>query len=364
MKAQDFPQIVLKDAVEEFILVKTIASHENVKEPQRVYPQPHVYITTHYVCMRSAGWKDVDFDTLMTVSGAGLLFAYDPNRGMPKYAHLWLGLDKRIAEATGFGWEWVKFKDEDEAWNLVKETVDSGRPAKGHFWEEMLFAGYQDAARKEDRKVFMMGDPFPGPGEWWTWEQFGEWVRKFTEFNQNEIGRHTKKVGKAAEKKIALQVLKDAVAWSKTPPDAVKNRFPNTLFGLTAIQAYAEDVADVEGKPEAYFKETAWLGCHAINPQWTARNSTAVYLERLVAAKIFSEKVNVHLLAASEGYKAAYADWQEFYRQLGHVAPENAWDTAKNRLAGGAAVRKALEHERAAISELKKALDLAEQSGH
>ena len=360
MNGQDFPQIALKRVAEEFMYVMTIASHKNVKEPDKVYPQPHVYITTHYVCMRAAGWKDIDFDTLMTVSGAGLLFAYDPKDMMSKYSHIWLGLDKRIAEATGFGWEWVKFKDEDEAWNLVKETIDSRRPGKGHSCEDMLFVGYQDAARKEDRKVFIMGDAFPGSGEWCTWEQFEEWVRKFTEFNQNEIGRHTKKVRKAAEKKIALQVLKDAVAWSKTPPDAVKNRFPDTPFGLAAIQAYAEDVADIEGKPQDYFKETAWLGCHAINPQWTARNSTAVYLERLAATKAFSEKVTMHLHAASKEYKSAYADWQEFYRQLGYVAPEypHVWNMKKNRLAGAAAIRMALQHEQAAINELKNALSL------
>jgi len=102
MNGQDFPQIALKRVAEEFMYVMTIASHKNVKEPDKVYPQPHVYITTHYVCMRAAGWKDIDFDTLMTVSGAGLLFAYDPKDMMSKYSHIWLGLDKRIAEATGF----------------------------------------------------------------------------------------------------------------------------------------------------------------------------------------------------------------------------------------------------------------------
>ena len=293
----------------------------------------------------------------MTVSGAGLLFAYEPNDMMPKYAHLWLDLDKGIAETTGFGWERIKFRDEDEAWNLVKETIDSGRPAKGHFLETMLFVGYQDVAKRGDRKLYIMGDPFPGPGEWWTWKQFGEWVQKFT---SHEIGRHTKKMPKATKKKIAFQVIKDAVDWSKNPPAAVKNRFPNTPFGFAAIQAYAEDVADFSGKPKEYFKETAWLGCHAINPQWTARNSTAVYLERLAADKIFSPGINACLVAASNEYKAAYTEWKQFYMQLGYVAPENAWDNETNRLAGAAAVRKALEHEQTAVNELEKALALAE----
>jgi hypothetical protein len=166
---------------------------------------------------------------------------------------------------------------------------------------------------------------------------------------------------KLTKNKIAFQVMKDAIDWSKNPPKAVKNRFPNTPFGFAAIQAYAEDIADFSGKPREYFKETAWLGCHAINPQWTARNSTAVYLERLVADNIFSSEINTCLLAASNEYKAAYTRWKEFYIQLGHIAPENAWDRKTNRVVGGAAVHKALEHEKTAINELEKALALAEE---
>jgi len=353
VRKKNYSARLLKNAEKEFKYVMTIARHGPLKPDGKFYPQPHVSITARCVCMRAAGWKGVDFDTLMTVSGAGLLFTYQPDAMMPKYAHLWLGPDKRIAEATGFGWEWVKFNGADEAWQLIKETIDSGRPGHGHFWEDMLFVGYRDAARKEQRKLYVMGDPFPGPGVWWTWNQLEEWVVKFAQFGQNNIGRHTRKVRRAAEKKTALQVLKDAVAWSRTPPPAVRKSFPKASFGLAAIQAYADDV---EAKPKAYFKETAWLGCHAINPQWAARNSTAAYLKRLAGRETFPKKVNKPLLAAANAYKAAYAAWRQFYQQLGHVAPKNAWNTKQRRLAGAAAIGEALEHEKFAVGEIKDAL--------
>ena len=36
---------------------------------------------------------------------------------MPKYAHLQLSPDQRIADATGFGYTWNNFNDLDEAWH-------------------------------------------------------------------------------------------------------------------------------------------------------------------------------------------------------------------------------------------------------
>ena len=166
MTNQKVSSVVLADVTEEFKRTQKIGSHAVPKKPDEWYMQPHVYVTAHYVCMRVAGWSNVDFDTLMTVSGASLLFAYHPDSMMPKYAHVWIDMDKRIAEATGFGWERVKFEGVDEAWKLVTNTIDSGRLGKAHYWEDMLIAGYQDAPANQDRSVFVMGDPFPGDGEW------------------------------------------------------------------------------------------------------------------------------------------------------------------------------------------------------
>jgi len=62
------------------------------------------------------------------------------------------------------------------------------------------------------------------------------------------------------------------------------------------------------------------------------------------------------MLAAAEQYQAAYVDWQAFYDQLGHGAPQGAGKLKDRRLAGAAAIYQALEHEETAIAELCKAL--------
>jgi hypothetical protein len=151
-------------------------------------------------------------------------------------------------------------------------------------------------------------------------------------------------------------VMHDLVEWSSDPPAAVRQQLREARFGLDGIAAYAADVADVENKASEYFKETSWLGCHAINPQWAIRNSTAVYLDRLARSTVFPAGANRHLLAAASDYRCAYLAWQDFYRELGHGAPEGAWDTARNRLAGAAAARSWLEHEIAALAEVDQAL--------
>jgi hypothetical protein len=353
MRPELTKQVVLSNVKREFARVMTVASHINVMEPENTHPQPHPYITTHTVCMRAAGWCDTGFDTVMTVSGAGLLFAYDPKSMMPKYAHLFLEPDSRIAEATGFGWEWLAFEDEDEAWMAIRETIDSGRPAKAHFWEEMLFAGYRDTTHRENRRVFVMGDPFPGPGVWWSWLEFVAWCHKCSEWKLAEIGRHTRRVRRVARRTVAAQIIRETVAWSKNPPLPIRRKLPEALFGLEGIRQYADDV---EARPKRYFGEGAWLGCHAINPQWTARSSTAVYLDDLARRAVFRKRVSEQISEAADKYRLAYLSWLEFYRLLGHIAPKSAWNSKKRRREGAAAVRRALEHEKAAIGDLKKAL--------
>ena len=143
-----------------------------------VYVQPCVYLSTHLVEMWAAGWKDMDFDTLAAVSGCSALFGYQPKTFMPKYAHVWIDMHERVAQATGFGYEWVSVDGADRAWEVVKESIDAGKPVKGWHYENLLFGGYEEAAEKSGRKVFVMADGPDTLAEWWTWEQFGQWVKE------------------------------------------------------------------------------------------------------------------------------------------------------------------------------------------
>ena len=342
-------RVLLDGVVADFKRITNDLEGHQVVVGDITYPQPAVYLTTHLVEMWAAGWKDADFDTLAAVSGASALFAYQPDEFMPKYANLHIGMDDRITEATGFGYEWVPFEDTDSAWPIIKESIDSRRPLKGWHWENLLVGGYHDAARKQDRKVFVMDD---GPGttaEWWTRQRFSEWTAEWPHF----LGRHTERVETAPAKEIALRVMSDLVEWSANPPDAIAREYPEAKFGLEGIEIYAADCADIETYGD-------WVACHPINPQWTVRNSTAAYLDQVAGARIFPAHIAEHITAAAREYRAAYEDWREFYNQLGHDAPGNAGKTKERRLAGAAAIRSALEHEKAGIYSLRQALDLAE----
>ena len=342
-------RVLLDGVVADFKRITNDLEGHQVVVGDITYPQPAVYLTTHLVEMWAAGWKDADFDTLAAVSGASALFAYQPDEFMPKYANLHIGMDGRITEATGFGYEWVPFEDTDSAWPIIKESIDSRRPLKGWHWENLLVGGYHDAARKQDRKVFVMDD---GPGttaEWWTWQRFSEWTAEWPHF----LGRHTERVETAPAKEIALRVMSDLVEWSANPPDAIAREYPEAKFGLEGIEIYAAHCADIETYDD-------WVACHPINPQWTVRNSTAAYLDQVAGARIFPAHIAEHITAAAREYRAAYEDWREFYNQLGHDAPENAGKTKERRLAGAAAIRSALEHEKAAIDSVRQALGLVE----
>jgi hypothetical protein len=341
--------IVLQNAVDQFQDLILRQGEHSVRAGDEVYIQPHVYLSLHLVQMRAQGW-DVDFDDVAAVSGASALFAYQPGEFMPKYAHLHVDPDARIAEATGFGYAWADFADTEGAWQLVVESVDSGRSAKGWDWENSLFAGYQDAAKPEGRQVFAMADGPETYAKWLAWSEFGQWVERMQGWGMARLGRHTARVETRPADEVALRVMRDLVAWSVRPPDAVGQRFANATFGLAGIESYAAACEDSDPNED-------WTACHDVNGQWTLRNSTGVYLGRVAQAGLFPERVNRHLRSAASEYRAAYESWKElYYRYLGHRVPEAARKTAEHRVAGAAAVRQGLRHERAALAEVERAL--------
>jgi hypothetical protein len=198
--------------------------------------------------------------------------------------------------------------------------------------------------------------PHAYPGKWWTWQEFEKW---FKQQSHGYLGRHTGRVAKAAPREMATEVMRNIVTWADKHPMASDEGFAGVSFGLAGTEAYAAEIEDMS-KPPSYFN-LGRLGLYSIYPQWTARQCTARYLQRV--AQEFATPVSSHILAAAQQYESAYAAWQEWETHLGRLgprgkAPENAWESEEHRKAGAAAVRQALAHEKAAIAELAKALEL------
>ncbi|MHC4718635.1 MAG: cysteine peptidase family C39 domain-containing protein, partial [Planctomycetota bacterium] len=339
-------EALLKEAVAAFEHITTkVASHKDWSDGVYPYPQPCVYLVAHLVCMLTAGWKDADFDTLAAVSGASALFAYEPETFMPKYANLMIGMDERIAEATGFGFEWVRFDGVEGAWGVLTESIDSGRPATGWHAEHLVFAGYRDARKPARRKVFAMTDGPEHYARWWTWKEFADWAGKAS---RGQMGRHGKRVRQAAARKVARRVAADLLTWSDNPPEPCRRRFPKAKFGLAGMAAYADDCADV-----ARFKD--WAMCHGINPQWTVRNSSAVYLRRVARDGVFPEKVSTHLASAADAYQGAFAAWHEAYGLLGHGATKRQRRDKSRRQAAADLIRQGIAREKTALAALAEA---------
>lgn len=344
-----YAPVLVQEAIDQFQDLILRQGQHSVVSGNQVYIQPYVYLSAHLVQMRAHGWE-VDFDQIAAVSGASALFAYQPGEFMPKYAHLYIDPDARIVEATGFGYEWVDLTGAEGAWQRIVESLDAGRSVKGWDWENILFAGYQDTDGPEDRRVFAMADGPETYAKWLAWDELGEWVERVRGWNALRLGRHTGRVEAKPPDEVATRVMRDLVAWSTDPPETVREAFPAATFGLDGIEAYA---AGCEGSD----LEEDWLACHDINGQWTVRNSTGVYLGRVAEAGLFPERVNAHLRAAADGYRAAYVSWQVLYqRYLGHGVPEADRKMAAHRKAGATAVRRGLAHEVAALAEVELAL--------
>jgi beta-lactamase regulating signal transducer with metallopeptidase domain len=344
-------EVLLEDAVADFRHIADDVAGHRIElcvrgADETVYPQPYCYLTTLLVQMHAAGWDDMDLDTLAAVSGASAMFGYQRGEFMPKYAFHNRGPNELVEQATGYATESVRVADAEEAWRFVRESIGSGRPVSGWHGEMMLIAGYQDADAEADRKVFAMKDGNGYFTEWWAWETFAEWVG-----GGQQVSRHSRRVEPEAPRDVAVRVVGDLVALSEGVPEDIQRAYPNAAFGLAGIEAWAAACADMEENED-------WGMCHPENPQWTVRNSSGVYLQRVGEQELLSTEANDHVLTAASKYRDAYAAWQRAYGLVGYAAPEGSGKVPGNRAAAAAAVRAALEHEKAAIAALRTALEV------
>jgi len=100
--------------------------------------------------------------------------------------------------------------------------------------------------------------------------------------------------------------------------------------------------------------------CHDVNPQWSLRNSTSVYLMRVADAKVLPPDASAHIRRAAREYRAAFDQWHRAERHLGHSADEEKRRSSDARRAGAATMRKGLEHEKSALNHVRKALALVD----
>jgi hypothetical protein len=342
MKTPDTPlaPVIIKDT--EYVFNNILHEIETKDYVRRSY------IYMQLACMCTAGW-DIDYETLMPVSGYGLTFAYEAKA--QSGAHFWApqGTDERIARATGFGWEWVHFNDIEDCWQALKETINSGRPIHAPHMEEVLFIGYQEAENKRHRKVRPLAIPvFVDPGKWWSWKEFQAWFQEYDGY----LGRFTHQTDPQSDKETAIEVLNTIVTMAYNDPRSQKPDMQGVGWGLAGIEAFAKDIGNLAMK-ERHFC-SGWFGCHDSNPQWTARQLTARYLHN--AADLFKPDVASLIREAAGFYDDAHQAWMQWDEQLGTQSPPRAWRNQQRRLAGARAVQLAAKHERNAIEKIQQAL--------
>ena len=282
----------------------------------------YMYLT----CMLAAGW-DADYADMITISGYGPSFGYSQEKW---WAHYFPppGRDKRIGEATGFGFRWEQRKTPEEYWQGLKKTIDDHKPVYGPYTEGVLFIGYRDAERPEDRQVRPIAAVFVEPGAWWSWQQFVDWHANHSDGGW--FGCHIGEVDMLPPKDSAVDVLRTMVQMATDDPRGGNPMFEGVTWGLAGIVAYADDLADLSksGAKQEYggYFQGGWRGCHNIYPQMSGRPAAASYLRRI--APLFDGEAKSHILAAADQYVEATEAWREFEKQLGRPLGElhgQAW---------------------------------------
>ena len=315
------------------------------------------------VLMRAAGRRDVDYAGVMATSGWAGQFVYNPKPDWPSFVPPGRTVEKACA---AYGFEVVTLTPDsiEEAFEFIRESVDAGRAVQANYYEDGIFSGYAEASESDERRVRFLSIPFAADGEWWTMQELREkwWDGQFVKI-LFRLGRATEP---KEPRENALDVMKDLVRLAAT--DYWQNaQAPGALTGFTALERYAEDIADViktmqdnrETNKETCFFDRGW-GCYAVYPQWTARECSARSLER--AVQLFDEPVASRVGEASRHYHMAYAHWRDWGQQLGRVTEPGSydehWADPARRAAGSAAVRQAVASERSAIAAVQEALAL------
>ena len=307
--------------------------------------------------LHSAGRTDVDYATLMAVSGWSGQFVYVPAPDWPSFVPPGPTVEKACA-AVGFEVETAVPETPEETVDFVAESVDMGRPVMVPFYEEALFNGY--GSSPEGPTVHFLCMPFADKGAWWGPEELR------TKWWDKSLGRRLRRLGEAVEPKdptdVAVETMESLVRLA-TEDYWTNERAPDALTGLRAMERYAEDIADVgkgmqKDEDDTSFFERGW-GCYAVYPQWTARECTARYLTEV--APLFDAPVSDRVRRAAEAYRGAYGHWREWERHLGRSKElggyDERWADPERRQDGVKAVRKTIAAEREALESVRGALD-------
>jgi len=325
----------------------------------------HMYLTRMWI----AGWN-VDYATLNTVSGHGPSFSYCSGADRNDYINYLppAGRNERIAHATGCKHVWRRYRDIEDYWQALKRTINEGHAVQAPNEEDLLFIGYEEGGKPEDRRVMPVASVFVDEDEW-TWEQFKKWFAK--PMVNGWFGRIEGRVEPWPARRSAIEVMRMMVAVANGE-DSRRKPNDGVHWGIKGIEVYAADLADMSKSggsgPGGYFGG-GWRGCHCVYPQASGRPAAAAYLKSIFP--LFEGQVSRQIQAAASEYDKATECWRDYFAQLGRdgertvdVDHTTAWTTAQYRQAGAAAVHKAHMHERKAIDALAKAINIYENAEH
>ena len=315
----------------------------------KYYRQPRSIVEMYLVCLYAVGEKEIDYETISTVTGHGITFSYHREKFWAGWVFI-PGELERLAKLSGYSFNRSFEVDTvEKAWDFIKKGVDSGSAVQAEHFEHMVYAGYKDADRINERQVLAMCRPFANPPKWWTWEEFSQ--------SRNVDGDKSMayidgKSPKAANNELVKEVLDNIVKWSAGDPRANKDFLKDIKWGLEAMRAFRDDVTNLNLKKNDF--ASGWLACHALTPQWSARRATAKWLEKICDESSLTKETIANLNNSKEQYMQAYDTWRQFDR-IGQA--KQSWDSENQRKKMAELIDQAIKLEENAVALVKKALN-------
>ena len=313
------------------------------------------------VALHALGREDVDYATLMAVSGWSGQFAYQPKPDTPSFLEPCPTVTG-ACQAVGVGVSEYRGDVAEEAWSFIRDAVAADQPVLGEHYEYGLFV---DSADEPEPLVRYFVVPFIPDGAWWTRPDFE--TEHWSEPGDKRLfgigGPSTAPDPRTVARATIAQTVRLATEdyWDGWRQDFA----PHAVTGLTAIEQYAADIADpantMQGQSganeDSCFFDRGWC-CYALYPQFTARECTGRYLDG--AAEHFDGTAQTLLHQAASRYHQAFGHWRQWEKHLGRDSSfgpaDERWANPDHRTQGSHAVLAALDEERHAIDLLQDAL--------
>ena len=238
-----------------------------------INPEMPSWCMVNYLLLKYLGCK-IHPGAVVAASAECSLFSYTRDSISPIYFNT-IGGDKRLELITGYSIDSIRTDDAEEAFQFIKNGIDS---SKGIFIsgpEISICYGYENHRNINNR--ILHGIAYWGPGLYgeFSWEKFSHYIKMFGNNEGLKVINHFRKEGTKEE--IVKMLIESVIDWQDNHPAIIYGQKKEN-YGLKAFLQFISDLSNQSIRDKV---DEAYLNCHVIMSQMGGRYWLGLYIKEL-----------------------------------------------------------------------------------